>query len=375
MIDTTRLEERLTALLDRDPSDPEIPALLTALNAAQDHQLKSAQLTGAVREARQKSWQTTASVLVPFLSIFTLAVTIYFQWDQARLSAVVNEDARWRVVVDAMTKPPTPTSDIVILTALDPFFESSRYQHQAYEIAFLLAARTSSEFGFEALYRTAWGSAGWGNLKDMRRLDQSLAKAYADMDALFESFGGLKVLERQKELPRRPISSATATIDIGFANTARGEVLESMRFLSGRVADVLRSDRPASTERVDLSGFHFFETDLHDIDFTNVDIARADLQRPIVDGAKLTPSSFIDSNWSGVQWWKAKAVSGPLVQYLLSRGFFPKFDASDGETYPNAKLDEVDVKGSVQRLCAAAHVACTFPVDVTVPQTPTAPPS
>src|SRR6267154_6119245 len=100
---------------------------------------KAAKDTANQEKLLRYEWlKSTATVLVPFLTLATLAVTIFFQWDQARITTQSNEDAQWRNLTEAMTKPTSPTSDVVITTGLIPFYTSTRYRDQAYQIVFLL---------------------------------------------------------------------------------------------------------------------------------------------------------------------------------------------------------------------------------------------
>jgi uncharacterized protein YjbI with pentapeptide repeats len=357
MLDVSPITARLGELVKTGGSNQEVVALLAILNGVADFENKSREAASASSVKRYEFWKSFATAVVPLLTLMTLAVTIYFQWDQSRTTLKTNEDTQWRAVVDALTKPPGPTTDIVITTALLPFYDSTRYKSQAYEMTFLLAGRIASEAGFRSLFHGAFGNGSWENAADLERLGLALNTNYEDVNEVYQLLGGAERLQELSKAPRRQSVSNGSNID--QANHARNEILHAEHFLSEQVAQLLRQKRPAGSVYGDFSGFSFFETDLSLADFTGLDISNADFQRANLDNAHFTPAKFDGTTFNGTAWWRAQDISSPFLRYLLSAAP-PNFENKDRTT-----LDATDVvilkseyEAQVGRLCKKAKIDC-----------------
>jgi uncharacterized protein YjbI with pentapeptide repeats len=361
MTDGSLIRERVSELVGSANSLAEYKTAAEALKALADYERITAENANQKHALRSEWIRTAATSIVPFLTLLTLAVTIYFQWSQATLTARANEDAQWRAVAESMSKAPGPTTDIVITTALMPFYDSPRYSDQAYEMVFLLVRRISDRNAFETVFRTAFGSAGWSNIHHVVRIGRVLNENFKDVDDLFNLLGGADNLEKLSAKPRSRLKTGR-DVDIFRAAHARGEVLFAQQFLANQVGDLLRNNAPATAARYfDFSGFTFFESDLSNADLSGLDLSGADFQRVQVNGAILAPAKFNAINMVGTAWWDAKTISPEFLAHLLSKrapDFEGEYHFLTGQDGP--RVSREDYLEKVLVLCGEARISCDF---------------
>jgi len=74
---------------------------------------------------------------------------------------------------------------------------------------------------------------------------------------------------------------------------------------------------PGRPAVIDLKNAMLNAADFSAVDFDGVDLSDASVQNLSVKDALLTGvSKFEGSNWYGTAWWRAHAISPPLLRYL-----------------------------------------------------------
>lgn len=88
-------------------------------------------------------------------------------------------------------------------------------------------------------------------------------------------------------------------------------------------------------------------TDLFDVDFTSVDFGASDLTGADIDYSDFSNADlskverFEGSHWNRTQWWRAKAISPALVDYLSTHA---AFDAAGDYRGPSSSQKDYDTR-------------------------------
>ena len=354
-VDIASIKDRLVTLAESATTASDYKTVAEALKALADYEKASTDAANQAKLVRYEFIKSFSTGIVPFLTLLTLAITIYFQWSQAKITSRANEDAQWRTVVETMTKDPRPTTNALVLTGLIPFYDSDRYRDQAFEIVFLLTRQLAHATFFETLFNTAFRSASWENAKDVMRLSKMLNSSFADADKHFEALGGADALaERANMKSRKPPD------DLDKADHQRNEIVQEMTFLGNQVGHLLRQKRPSALPVSDFSGFRFIEADLSNTDLTGLNLSSAEFTRVTLDGATLAPEKFDDAYWNGTKWWNAAKISGPLLIHLIANaapyGRTDEYYLPEGPDGP--RIGRADYVKALEKLCAKADVSC-----------------
>ncbi len=382
------------------------------LKALAEYEKASAENRNHTKISREETYRTIATVLVPLLTVATLFITIVFQWLQYDATDRANEDGRWKIVVETMTKEAmTPTTDIVVVTGLLPFFSSERYKDQANDTMLLMSSRLSNALAFETLFKTAFGKATWENLPRLVRLDQILTRQLKEqladekrvaeslmtrqqattdiqtvLNGLLVPFGSvgppgqpgvpvwampppggrapreeeLKALQKEVVEPRRGRWGPRGELTPEDVRYFQAEVREQKSIVARSVAALLKETRLGRVEvSADLTGFDFRAMNLEKANFTNLVIDKVDFDHGVVSDAVLQPKSFLGSSWRGVQWWKANKISSDLLKYLLTTAN----PLVVGDDYWNGiSVDQRPERGSVvegiRKRCESVKLKC-----------------
>jgi len=342
----------------------------STLQALADSEKNLSDAANQAKLLRYEGAKSSATMIVPFLTLLTLAVTIYFQWSQAQMTTRANEDAQWRDVLDNMTKPPGPTTDVVTITALIPFYSSDRYGSQAHEMAFLLAQQLANIQGFETLFNTAFGAPTWDNSHDIVRLARIVSRAEDNTMRVWrdlKSSSGVKQGE-PTALPSGPFQSdqfpppTNGPISpLRMIEHALDQIFMEQTYLTNAIGEMMRTKRPESSDiNRDFSRFMFYEGDLSKADFTNLDISKSSFVRVNVADAILKPAKFDESFWNGTKWWQAEAIDGALLNYLIKNAA-PYAKADEFYLPEGRNTTPMEIKeyaAEVERLCNGAMIKC-----------------
>jgi hypothetical protein len=96
----TSIKNGLVALAASATTASDYKTVAEALKALADYEKASTDATNQTKLIRYESIKSFSTGIVPFLTLLTLAITIYFQWSQAVITSRANEDAQWRTVVE-----------------------------------------------------------------------------------------------------------------------------------------------------------------------------------------------------------------------------------------------------------------------------------
>lgn len=352
---------------------------------------KAATITKAVAESRKaetdaanqrnimyfeqlKSW---AAVVVPLLTLLTLAVTVWMQYGQLSASREANRDLQWRetvklVLAQVASKqplaPPNTSSSSpqtghgamppgpagvpfgpapagegqedpeMGLTLLKSFIHDPKYANDALDLGLLLACRTPPSDILKDFYSSAGIELDWDNVNTVIGVDRKLKTVITGVFDLLPSNGnGETPLEQNYD---------------AFNDDAR--------FLGNEIAQVLRTSRPPGF-RLDLGRTLFFRVDLTDGLLAGANLTDAIFDRTNLRNADLSGvEHFENSNWYGTAWWEAKEISPKLLLFLI-KDWDPKNDFPY-DSPPPAR--DVYIQ-KIEHLCGSAKADCPkpFPYD------------
>ena len=356
---TDQIRQHASTLADSTGTLEGYKTLADTLKSLADYEKSTTDTVNQRKFLRFESLKSLATILVPFLTVLTLAVTIYFQYAQSVITQQSNEDAQWRNLTDALTKPPGPTTDVAIIAGLTPFFTSSRYSTQAYQVVYSLARRIVDKTTFQFLYDAAIVRPTWeDNPEPHARLARLSGVAFRDMDEAFEALGGAKKLEKKSANPLSTLQTRSGALTIEQANRGRNEVLDIQNYICDRLGELFRAKRPKDIPLyTDFSNIPCFQGNLSHADFSDLDISGSSFQRADVADASLTPASFMDSDWNGTKWWLASTISDEFLKYLMDHAA-PY--SHDGEVYfpTDTKVSRDEYIRALGTHCKKAKFSC-----------------
>ena len=249
------------------------------------------------REARSMNlseWIKTFSLgVVPFLTLITLACTVWFQSQQIKQSDVANADLGWRdaaqKVLGRLTSPSTADATLAI-QILRPYFTDPRHAADAMDLAMFLAERIPDERVADAFYASPEIVVSNDNVRVFlnRARDISAAIDIArDVDA-----SGRPVRDND----RRKIAALNA----------------NLRLISHKIADGIRR-KSVLVAHLDLRKAYLLDADLTDVDLSTAFVSDATIAYSNLSGIDLSKVSDV-ANFStpGSNWWDAKAIGGGL---------------------------------------------------------------
>jgi hypothetical protein len=313
------------------------------------------------RVLRLQQFQSMATGLVPFLSLLTVAITVWVQSAQVTATRQANEDTQWRDAMKAIStsasRRGSPIESIVANTSLKPFFSSLRYGRPARELALQLLGQTASLGSFEDLFHSAIPRPAWDNVDDLVKVNRTLFSGFNQVDAQLDETNAREAQEQQtagvgaaRQTPPSSAIGALAKDEIIFH---RNELIDELIFVSSKIADILHSPKPTG-QKLNFSKAFLFNCDLSNTDLSGADLSDARLEGVDLGGAKLDIKiyQFDSTSWSDTQWWKAAYISGPLLKYL-SENKYPYY-ATD-LTYD---VNKEEYMADLHKLCGAAKLDC-----------------
>jgi hypothetical protein len=312
----------------------------------------------ALRQEGLKQW---SQLLVPFLSVLTLAVALITQTLQQRDAERNRRNEAWRATVDEFRDSPTRRglSALTAQARLRPFLQSKDYGQQANQLAMLIVPELSRFEEFQELFDLIT----WDNLNQIVMVNRKLsgiaehiyaeiksakARRSASEDANRKASvlpsarvpppynGPLESIEEQMESDATILRKEAAYVCAKFVEAAKVKKL-----LWGRGPYLNNAWFPDC----DLSGIDFSGADLTEADFSNTNLSGTHFSRVTQFGSLLVENS---------NWWDVADISAPLLDWLINY-------ADPGSGYQSGvqnKPSKGDYFKKVKGLCNAAGLVC-----------------
>ena len=294
-----------------------------------------------------KSW---ALLAVPFLIL--IAVLVFFPGpsQQARATREASAHAEFREVEKNFVSQITQTGalvrpDLMLLTTpLEPYLHDPRFEKEALDLSILALSHAASADAFQDYFVSRNIHVDARNLPTFLTLDRVLYTNFNELDDALNSDASSNI----STIVGRPLGK-----DQG--QRARDGILLELTFLSARIAAHLRSYKAdplnADLRRVyfkgiDLGGVTFGQSSLDGCQWEGVSLTNADL-------SKVT--GFEASQWIDANWWDARIISRPLLNYLITNQYpyHPPL-----VEYTNAPPARDAYAAQVLRLCKKSALNC-----------------
>lgn len=313
---------------------------------------------------RIKRSQIRTTAIVAWIAIMVVVALAFTTISEHRkqserlavLQREANEDAQWREALKLVSFRDPASAQIGVL-AMQGFFGSSQYSSQARAIAGLLLPSVSSVYAFdEVLSRMGPPHTDRGNYHDLTGIAQMLgfdqrarfhisgAASKKNTPFLMESLGAMKAnpkdFDRDKDQQARvaawELDTASRTLRGVWTDKDPQKRLSPRGWqLSGAVLENGNFDGLDFTE-TDLSfgilfnssfkGSHFNGTTLKDTYVRRVALNDADFSGVTV---------YTESRWEDSNWWDAKCIPQPLLDYLLSADSHPLTEETKSKLVSN----------------------------------------
>ena len=322
---------------------------------AQKGAAEAATQKSCVRQEGLKNW---AQLLVPFLSVLTLAVTIIAQTMQQRDQQRSRDDADWRQTIEefkSASQRNGAMSGLMAQVKLKPFFQSPIYGDQANQLARLVLPRISDPDAFTDLF----DSVEWHDLDQMAAVNRSLSSVY-DMTTNRLN----ELTSAPKPQPSRPSVRSAALLPPAAApsqnfvdelQASQAAIQQEERYVCNQMGEAARAGRLTWNKRPNLEGAWFTNCDLERFDFRDAALTLASFNQANLDGALLgNVTDFANVGMYSTEWWNANEISAPLLKDLME-SFDPGTDNQNG--IPNKPTREEYVK-RVTELCKKAKMTC-----------------
>ena len=338
-------------------------------------QKSAAEATTQRSVVHQEGLKNWAQLLVPLLSVLTLAVTIVTQTLQQRDQQRSRDDAAWRSTIEEFKSSAghnSPLGGLAPQVKLKPFLKSPVYGEQANQLARLVLPRMVDLDAFKDLFE----SVEWDNLDQMAGVSRSLSATYDEIRTRSskipdsDSAPPQPVPSNQLSRNVTPLTGVTSLPNPSQAyrppdvSTLKEElqhyqdtIFDEERYVCGRLGEAWRSrtlewkDRRPNFERTwlpncDLSGLDFGKGNLNNASFQNINLENAKLGRLVqVDNVSIVNSA----------WWKAADISPTLLQHLI--------DCCDPGSDNEKDISEKPTKDAyikrVKELCKGAALQCS----------------
>jgi Pentapeptide repeats (9 copies) len=302
-----------------------------------------------VRIKRLQVRTTAIAAWIAIMGVGALAfMTISELRKQSERLAVLqrdaNEDAQWREALKSVSFRDPSSAQIGVL-AMQGFFGSSQYSSQARAIAGLLLANVANVYAFdEVLSRMGPPHTDRSNYHDLTGIAQMLgfdqrarfhisgAASKKNTPFLMESLSAMKAnpkdLDRDKDQQTRvaawELDTASRVLRSVWTDKDPQKRLSPSGWqLSGAVLENANFDGLDFTA-TDFSFGIFFNSSFKGTHFNG-----ATLRDTYVRNVALNDADFSDvkvysgSRWEDSNWWDAKCIPEPLLDYLLDADSHP----------------------------------------------------
>ena len=261
-----------------------------------------------------------ASLVAPIISTIVLAVTLVFQFYQARVSDNVRreeatqqtelrEEQRWKDSLSLIDP-----NNVYSIGLLQDFIKSPKYRQRALVIAWDYAERTDTLFIFKELVGSILAPHTWETISQLFAVQKKIAARWFD----------------NKNNP-----AGSNYYEMGISN-------------GNQIALLLRDKRPSNVS-LSLSGISFWDIDLSGADLHSADLSNTGLTRINLTGADLSGVTYFQGMKAlGTAWWRVKLISPNLLDFLV--GDAP-FNANTQYSGPQPTKDEYDsAVGALRKL-------------------------
>lgn len=170
-------------------------------------------------------------------------------------------------------------------------------------MSFTLLAQTPERSSFETLFGALAASTTVENFSDLSRLSRSLSEGLADT--------------RSKIKDQQTGKSTTPSFEKIPPEYLEEALNEEVRMVAASIIAFIRRTPRNDGQMLDLSGANLSTQDLKNLNLSNTDISDATFVGSTVMGIDLSNvKAFDDSDWSDVEWWRAKKIGSELLEYL-----------------------------------------------------------
>ena len=314
-----------------------------------------------VRIKRSQLRTTAFAALIAVIGVAALAfVTISEQRKQSERLAVLqreaNEDAQWREALKSVSFR-DPASSQMGVFAMQGFFGSPQYSSQARAIAALLLPNVSNVYAFDEVLATMGPPhTDRGNYHDLTGIAQMLgldqrakfhisgAASRKNTPFLMESRGAMKAnpkdFDRDKDQQTRVAAWELDTVSRTLTSVwtdkdPQKRLSPSGSNLSGAVLE------NASLDGLDFTASDFSFGILFNSSFKGARFDRATLKDTFLRKVALDDADFngvkvySGSKWEDANWWDAKCIPQPLLDYLLEADSHPVTEETKSKLVAN----------------------------------------
>jgi Pentapeptide repeats (8 copies) len=302
-----------------------------------------------VRIKRSQLRTTAFAAWIAIIGVVALAfVSISEQRKQSERLAVLqreaNEDAQWREALKSVSFRDPASSQMGVL-AMQGFFGSPQYSSQARSIAALLLPNVSNVYAFDEVLSTMGPPhTDRGNYHHLTGIAQMLgfdqrakfhisgAASKKNTPFLMESLGAIKAnpkdLDRDKDQQTRVAAWELDTVShtlrsVWTDKDPQKRLSPSGWQLSGAVLENASFDGLDFTE-TDFSFGILFNSSFKRTHFDGATLKDTYLRKVALDDADFSGVKvYSGSKWEDSNWWDAKCIPQPLLDYLLEADSHP----------------------------------------------------
>jgi hypothetical protein len=338
---TTPIDEltaRLAHLADNETDEARLARTVEALRAAEEARKLFLEADNLRRTSRSEETRYYVSVLAPLISAVVLAATLIFQVWQFRTEGQARADAEIWKSFDALGDS-DPVRATLTASQLQFLYGSSQYRDKARQLALGFMRMVVSPEIAEPVFRPLMQDTKWSELDKVIAVNRAILARY---ELVLEEVGQIeKDLEEIEGAeaagqPSKPLEARQkgARAVLASKEAEKDAIDQQLSFMSGEIAKFLRGEiagwRPPGVG-LDLSGAAWWSVDLSGADLHGANFYNAWVWEALLDRADLSGiESFEDSRWSDANWWKARAISPKLLEYLTAN--FPCDAGCEKET-------------------------------------------
>lgn len=295
-----------------------------------------------------RSW---AFLAIPFLILIGLLVFAPRPNQQASAMREASADAQFREVEKNFLAQVTQTGalarpDLLLLTApLQPYLNDSRYERETTDVLILALSHVSSADAFQDYFVSRNVRVDARTLPAILTLDRMLYTNFNELDDALSS----EAPSNASTIVGRPLSK-----DQG--QKARDSVLMELTFMSAKIAAYLRSANSSKPLDADLRRVYFKNADLSNVVFGKSNLEGCQWESVSLRNADLSGvTDFDNSQWIDANWWDARGISRPLLNYLIANQYPYHPPVVD---YVNAPSSQDAYSQKVLKLCHDAGLSC-----------------
>ena len=285
------------------------------------------------RRARSEERRNLVTLLAPLLTTIVLAGTLTLQTYQAITSERdkqvdqerqrdAAEDIRWADTLKVLSGEISGISPGSL--GLVTFFASRRYNELARQTAQTVLFQTKDFQQFKQLLAAAFGNLSWRNLNEFLLI-------------------GRRLSARTQELSVKAYApGAVLTPD---ETAAYSFWTDSVEYMCGQVAQVLRSPRPPGVQ-LDMSYLSLTNCDMSQADFSNANLSGFNPTGIDFNGANFSGATGYETgSWTQNAWWRALNIDKGMLSYLVKNApYDPKAN------YGTLTVSQKDYDDNIRRL-------------------------